>query len=268
MVSHGFAPSGEAMIYYQTEGDGPAVLFIHAGVADSRMWQAQMGLPGLQTNAFDQRGFGHTVWAPEPYANREDALAVLDHLDIGRAVVVGCSNGAEAAMQLALIAPSRVRALVLIGAAPRGWEPDGGWGAEPLEDEITAAFDRGAFDEVVRHEAQLWLAGPTRSLDDVDPETLALFEEMDLIPQTSERERENHVQTLDPPTNEQLDRIDAPTLVIVGEHDLPDLRLAAEYLAVRLSDQAAVVLRDTAHLPSMDQPGALNRALNGFIASL
>ncbi len=71
------------MIYYQTEGDGPAVLFIHAGVADSRMWQAQMGLPGLQTIAFDQRGFGQTAWAPEPYANREDALAVLDHLDIG-----------------------------------------------------------------------------------------------------------------------------------------------------------------------------------------
>lgn len=256
------------MIYYLTEGDGPAVLFIHAGVADSRMWQAQMDLPGLQTIAFDQRGFGQTAWTAEPYANREDALAVLDHLDIGTAVVVGCSNGAEAAMQLALIAPTRVRALVLIGAAPRGWEPDGGWSADPFEDEISSAFDRGAFDEVVRHEARLWLAGPTRSLDDVDPETLALFEEMDRIPQTTERERENYVQTLNPPTNEQLDRIDVPTLVIVGEHDLPVLRLAAEYLAARVSEQAAVVLRDTAHLPSMDQPESFNRVITGFIASL
>jgi 3-oxoadipate enol-lactonase len=256
------------MIHYQTEGDGPAVLFIHAGVADSRMWQAQMSLPGLQTIAFDQRGFGQTAWTPEPYANCEDALAVLDHLDIGRPVVVGCSNGAEAAMQLALIAPSRVRALVLIGAAPRGWEPEGGWRAEPFEDEIASAFDRGAFAEVVRQEAQLWLAGPTRSLDDVDAGIVALFEEMHLIPQATEREREDHVQTLNPPTNERLDRIDAPSLEIVGEHDLPDLRLAAEYLAARLSEQAAVVLRNTAHLPSMDQPGALNRAINGFIASL
>jgi pimeloyl-ACP methyl ester carboxylesterase len=56
--------------------------------------------------------------------------------------------------------------------------------------------------------------------------------------------------------------------VIVGEHDTPDLQEAAHYLAGRLSDRPAVVLEDTAHLPSMDQPRALKTVLEGFLASL
>ena len=268
MTEHGFAPSGAAMIYYHSEGEGPAVLFIHAGVADSRMWQDQMDLPGHRTIAFDQRGYGRTEWVAEPYSNREDALAVLDHLDIDRAVVVGCSNGAEAAMQMALIAPSRVSALVLIGAAPRGWEPEGGWGEEPLWDELVAAFKAGDFDKVTDYEAQVWLAGPGRALDQIDPELVALFKEMDLTPQSTESERNEHVQTLEPPTNEQLGRIDEPTLVIVGEHDMPDLHEAARYLAERLSDRPALVMEDTAHLPSMDQPEAFKTVLEGFLVAL
>lgn len=268
MTESGFVPSGKAQIFYQTEGEGPAVLLIHAGVADSRMWKDQMSLAGHRTIVFDQRGFGKTEWVAEPYANREDALAVLDHLGVDRSVVVGCSNGAEAALQLALVAPTRVSALVLVGAAPRGWEPDGGWGEEPFWDEIVAAFEAGDYDGVVDYEARLWLAGAARSLDEIDGDVVALFKEMDSIPQTTESERGVHVRTLEPPTNEQLDRIDVPTLVIVGEHDTPQLRLAADYLAQHLSDQPAVVMSDTAHLPSMDQSEEFKTVISGFLASL
>lgn len=263
----GYAPSGEARIYYETDGEGPAVLFIHAGVADSRMWSRQMGLPGHRTITFDQRGFGKTAWVAEPYANRTDARAVLDHLGVEKAVMVGCSNGGEAAMQLALIAPERVSALVLVGTAPRGWEPDSGWGDDPWWGETVAAFEAGNYDLATEYEARAWLAGPNRSLDDVDPELVTMFKEMDLIPQSTESERGEHVQTLEPPTNEQLDRIDVPTLVIVGEHDLPDLREAAGYLADRLSDRPALVMAATAHLPSMEQPEDFNAALTDFLAT-
>jgi pimeloyl-ACP methyl ester carboxylesterase len=268
MTAHGFVPSSKTSIYYHCEGEGPAVLFIHAGVADARMWESQMDLAGFRTIAFDQRGFGHTEWVAEPYSNRNDALAVLDHLEIDHAVVVGCSNGAEATMQMALVAPSRVSAMVLIGAAPRGWEPEGGWQEEPYWDDLVAAFKAGDYEKVTDYEARLWLAGPGRSLDQIDPSLVSLFKEMDLIPQSTESERNDHVETLEPPTNDQLDRIAAPTLVIVGEHDTPDLQEAARYLAGRLSDRPAVVLEDTAHLPSMDQPMALKTVLEGFLASL
>lgn len=268
MDSSGYVPAGRASLFYRAEGVGQPVLFLHAGVADSRMWGDQMGLEGFHTIAFDQRGFGKTKWVAEPYANRSDPLAVLDHLGVEEAAVVGCSNGAEAAMQLAIVAPERVSALVLIGAAPRGWEPEGGWEEDPLWDEIVAAFKAGDFDKVVEFDAQTWLAGPGRSLDDIDPDLLSLFREMDRAPQETESERNEYAQTLEPATNDQLDRTDAPTMVVVGEHDLPNLIEAAHYLAERLSDLAAVVLDDTAHLPSMDQPDRFNKSLAGFLGSL
>ena len=267
MTESGYVPSGEAQIYYETHGSGPAVLFIHAGVADSRMWRDQMGLAGYQSIVFDQRGYGQTEWVAEPYSNRVDALAVLDHLGIDRAVMVGCSNGGEAAMQLALIAPERVSALVLSGAAPRGWEPEGGWD-ESTWQEALAALQAGDFDRAVDIDAEMWLAGPSRSIHRVDPGLVTLFKEMDAGPTATGAERDQHVTTLEPPTNEQLDRIDVPTLVIVGEHDFPDLHEAAAYLAERLSDRPAVVMEDTAHLPSMERPHEFNTVISGFLAAL
>jgi pimeloyl-ACP methyl ester carboxylesterase len=266
MTETGLVPVGETRIFYQTAGQGPSVLFIHAGVADSRMWRDQMGIDGHHTIAFDQRGFGKTEWVPGPYANRNDALAVLDHLEVDRAVVVGCSNGAEAALQTAIIAPDRVSGLFLVGAAARGWEPDDGWGEEPFWDQIVAAYEAGDISRVVDYEARLWLAGPGRSLDDLDPEVVELFKEMDSIPQASERERNSQVQTLEPPTNEQLDSITAATRVVVGEHDLPTLVESAHYLARRLGGRHPVILDDTAHLPSLEKPAEFNSVLAEFLA--
>lgn len=269
MTNTGYVPHGKSMIFYRVEGDaGRPVLFIHAGVADSRMWRDQMGLDGLHTIAFDQRGFGKTEWVAEPFANRDDALAVLDHLGVDRAVVVGCSNGGEAAMQMAIVAPHRVLGLVLSGAAPRGWEPEGGWIDDPLWDDGLAAVKAGDFERAVDIDAQIWLAGPGRSLDEIDPELVRLFKQMDRVPLETEAERDEYIQTLEPATNDQLDRIEAPTLVVVGEHDFPDLIEAAHYLASRLSDRPAVILEQTAHLPSLDIPHRFNQELIGFLRSL
>ena len=107
----------------QTAGSGQSLLFLHAGVADSRMWRRQMALETYRSIVFDQRGFGKTPWMPEPYADWRDAVAVMDQLQVESAVVVGCSLGGGIAMHLALTIPERVHGLVLIGAAARGWEP-------------------------------------------------------------------------------------------------------------------------------------------------
>ncbi len=95
MPKTGFAPADGAQIYYETGGSGPPLMFIHAGVADSRMWSEQLKSfsETHKVVAFDQRGFGETPWVPEPYADRSDVLAVMDHLDIESAVMVGCSIG-------------------------------------------------------------------------------------------------------------------------------------------------------------------------------
>lgn len=267
-VESGFIESGAAEIYFESHGTGPALLFIHAGVADSRMWQHQLHLNGFRSIVFDQRGFGRTDWAPGDYSNRNDGLAVLDHLEVDRAVLVGCSNGGEAALQMAIVAPERVSGLVLVGTAPRGWEPRGGWVDPEVWEEAVAAFEAGDYEAVTRLDAELWLAGPKRRLEGIDPELVALFREMDLKPTTTESERDPYVQTLEPPTNQQLDAISSPTLVMVGEYDIEQLHEASAYLADQLSDRPHVLIPDSAHLPSLDQPDVFNAELLRFLGTI
>jgi 3-oxoadipate enol-lactonase len=267
-VESGFIENGTAELYFESHGTGPALLFIHAGVADSRMWQNQLHLDGFRSIVFDQRGFGRTDWTPEEYSNRGDALAVLDPLEIDQAVLVGCSNGGEAALQVAIVAPERVSGLALVATAPRGWQPEGGWVDPEAWEEAVAAFEEGDYEAVTRFDAELWLAGPGRHLEDVDPRLVDLFREMDLKPTRTEAQRDLFAQTLEPPTDLQLHTITAPTLIMVGENDLPQLHEAAEYLAQRLSDRPHVVIPGSAHLPSLDQPGAFNAHLTRYLETL
>lgn len=268
MAQTGFVPAGRTQIYYTTQGEGPVVLFLHAGVADSRMWQQQMALDGYRTIAFDQRGFGQTEWNPEPYAPWKDARAVLDHLDADSAVIVGCSSGGATAMQLTLMAQDRVDGLVLVGAAASGWEPEDGWPEVEEWDELMAEFKAANFRRVAELDAAMWLSGPSRSLDSIDPALLDLFIEMDLVPLRTETERDEYLETFDPPVNDRLDEIRVPVLTVVGEHDQPDVIESAHYLAGRISMRDAVVISDTAHLPSLEKPAEFNRAVMGFLDTL
>lgn len=232
------------------------------------MWQHQLHLNGYRSIVFDQRGFGRTDWVAEDYSNRDDILAVLDHLEVERAVLVGCSNGAEAAMQVAIVAPARVGGLVLIAAAPRGWEPEGGWVDPESWKKSVSAFESGDYDAVASFDAELWLAGPDRHLEDIDPDLVNLFRDMDLKPTRTEAERIPFIQTLEPPTDQQLDLIEAPALVVVGEYDTAQLHEAAGYLAGRLGDRPHIVIPDSAHLPPLEQPEAFNTELAGFLGTM
>jgi len=136
-------------------------MLIHAGVADSRMWSEQLASfsETHKVVAFDQRGFGKTPWVPEPYADRSDVLAVMDHLDIETAVLVGCSIGWGIALHVSLDAPDRVDGLVLIGAVARGWEPERGWASSQKLEAAEAAYEAGHIEEVLDLEAEIWLVG-------------------------------------------------------------------------------------------------------------
>jgi pimeloyl-ACP methyl ester carboxylesterase len=257
-------------LYVESSGEGPAVLFIHAGVADSRMWAAQLEEFSAthQVIAFDQRGYGRTPWEPGPFSVREDALSVLDQLGVESAVLVGCSMGGGAALQLAISHPERVHGLVLVGAFPGGWVPEAGWEENPLEEEAEEASAEGHFDRVVEIDLQMWLVGYGRSADEVPQALKDLFIDMDRVPVTTATERWDHLEPFGKQINDHLDDIEAPTLVIVGEHDEKLLIDAAHHLAGRLGDNPAVVMNGTAHLPSLERPVEFNRWLRMFLDEL
>ncbi|MFL9882678.1 alpha/beta fold hydrolase [Paraburkholderia agricolaris] len=109
--------SGRAMLAAKVVGNGDPVVFLHARVADSRMWHDQLDGVGAHNKAiaYDRRGFGETRADEEDFSAVADLMAVIDAMAHGKPVIlVGCSQGGGIVLDAALRHPSRVRALVLI----------------------------------------------------------------------------------------------------------------------------------------------------------
>jgi pimeloyl-ACP methyl ester carboxylesterase len=120
-------PGGE--LYFEVEGAGIPVVLVHGLALDARMWDDQVpALAGVATVVrYDLRGFGRSSRdASTPYSHAGDLWLLLDHLGVGEAVLVGLSMGGRIVVQAALVAPERVRALVLLDAVLDGvpWDPE------------------------------------------------------------------------------------------------------------------------------------------------
>ena len=111
--------NGQAIHYLDTGGDGPAILLSHGFSMDHEMWVHQVGPltgAGWRVVTYDERGWGQTVHT-EPFDYWDlaaDAIGLMDHLGIDRAVLGGMSQGGFLTLRAALTAPARVRAMVLV----------------------------------------------------------------------------------------------------------------------------------------------------------
>src|SRR5579862_7722795 len=114
----GLLPVSGGRLYYETSGRGPAIVFIHAAIADSRMWAREFALFANDRAVvrYDVRGFGRSSPATSPYSDVADLLAVLDAAGVETAAVVGCSAGGRIGLDFALTHPRRVERLMLVAA--------------------------------------------------------------------------------------------------------------------------------------------------------
>ncbi|MBX0299076.1 alpha/beta hydrolase [Cryobacterium sp. 1639] len=254
-----------ASLYYETDGhvSKPALLLIHAGIANLRMWDPQIDALAVDHYVirFDTRGFGQTSTDDVEFSNRADARAVLDHLGVARATLIGCSRGGTIAIDLAVESPDRVAGLVTIGAGPSGF-PD----TELTEledarfDEIDAAFEAQDWHKLARLEAAIWDFGPLRREEDLDPEFVSTAYALNRVNVIHAEENPISIP-LEPPAFDRVVDIDVPALVTVGEFDMSEVLAAYEYLVTALPNASGCVFRDTAHLPNVERPADVQRVL-------
>ena len=157
------------ILAHEVAGSGPALLLVHAGIADRRMWDDQVGPfagAGWTVIRADLPGFHETPRPETRVALWATLRDLLDHLGVERAVVAGASLGGRAAVDLTLAAPERVRALVLVGSGLAGHRF-----AEPalfeLWDRSEGALERGDHEEAAGPRSTpgwwAWTAVPTPS---------------------------------------------------------------------------------------------------------
>lgn len=254
-----------AKIYYEVAGEGEPLVLVHAGIADSRMWEAQLAAFAnyYQVIRYDMRGFGRTVMVDGPYSHHDDLRGLLDSLNVGRAHLVGCSLGGGAVLDFALEFPERVGNLVLVGPAVGGFRPD--FDPPRQWDELVAADEAGDLGRISELEVQIWVDGPRRSPEDIDVSIRDLVREMNLIALENEASGLGEEWEPEPTAVDRLPDIQAPSLLIVGEEDQPRVFAAADLLERELPNVRRVVIPDTAHLPNMERPEHFNRLVMDFL---
>jgi pimeloyl-ACP methyl ester carboxylesterase len=259
--------TGKARLTGVEDGKGEAIVFLHAGVCDKRMWRDQMAAfaDRYRVVAYDRRGFGESTYQAETFSHMRDLCAVLDALKIERATLVGCSQGGRFAVDLALAHPKRVARLVLvapaIGGAPQPEQlpPD----IEPLLEQAEQAEDQRHFELVNQIEAHMWLDGPRSREGRVQGSARDLFLRMNIIPLKSTSPGK------DTPANDSFKRlkeIAVPTLIIWGDLDFPHLQERCALLGKRIKGAKSELMPGTAHLPNLEQPKQFNALLERFLS--
>ncbi|HXG42107.1 MAG TPA: alpha/beta hydrolase [Dehalococcoidia bacterium] len=255
--------------------DVPTVVLIHGYSVDLRLWDDTVPPlleGGFRVVRYDVRGHGRSLVPPNGYdfpTYAADLSDLLDRLNVDRPIseelavgevhLVGLSMGGGIALQFALEHPRRVRSLTLVDSALPGftYSPQFVAQIEQLVEMARSQGPRAALEQV-------WLQHPIFDGVRRYPERFARLREMVL----AFPGRDLLAEPSPPPSVQVVERlanVGAPTLVLVGELDLPDFHLAAQVLAANLPRARLQVLPDCGHVPPLERPEEFNRALLEFL---
>ncbi|HEV8562444.1 MAG TPA: alpha/beta hydrolase [Actinophytocola sp.] len=223
-------------------GDNPPAVLLHPGWGDSDIWKPVMQRlrRRVRTIRYDVRGYGRSPSPSVPFTQLGDLRAVLDHLAVPPAVVVGHSGGGGTAISLALAEPSRVRALVLLapGLADYPWPEE-----DPYFVQFAALLSAGDREGIMRLGLQTW--APAGHHPDVEAQvssaTTAFFAEGDLL-------------RPDPPALNRLEHIDVPSVVVTAELDHPMVTACAHTIATRITGCQEIAAAGSDHMLPLRVP--------------
>lgn len=252
--STGFLDVQGAPLYYEVAGQGPALLLMHAGVVDHRMWDQQFAVFAQQyrTIRYDLRSYGQSQVPAGPFAFYEDPAALLQHLGINKAHVIGASFGGKIALDFALAHPTMIDSLTLVAPDIGGYPP-----SEEIRqfgEEEEALLERGDLEGATELNLRMWVDGPLRTPEQVDPLVRQKVYDMQYHAFTTPTPEGAEVIALDPPAVERLAEIRVPTLVLVGDLDLPQKRVIAHELITHINGAQQVIVPGVAHMVSMERP--------------
>lgn len=247
--------------------DGISVVFLHAGVCDHRMWQAQVeavAAEGYRAVAYTRRGFGEAHSPDEPFSHLDDLEAVLAQFGIHAAVLVGCSLGGGLAIDFALRHPGRTVGLVLVGTAITGGDYHLSESDRQMEAVLEDAEERGTqFQNLA--DAHAWLDGPRSPSGRVGGPVRELFLDMNARALAKGALLTHEIKR--PPARDRTGEINAPTLLVAGDLDFNYILTRHEGLSESLPNAFAVILEGTAHLPNLERPDLFDPLLLEFLDS-
>jgi 3-oxoadipate enol-lactonase len=251
--------NGTDIAYTDSGGDGPAVVLSHGYLMDHTMFDPQRSVMDKEFRVvtWDQRGFGETS-ASGPFSywdSARDVLGLLDHLGLEQAVLGGMSQGGFLSLRAALLAPGRVRALVLIDSQAGQEDPAVAPSYEQME--------------------EIWLAqGPEPVQDIVASIILGVVEPQPWFAKWAGLDRPGLAHSFrclmdrDDITG-RLGEISCPALILHGTDDAAIPMTKAEALRDGLGGPVELVpVEGGSHASNLSHPDQVNAAILSFLRSL
>ena len=257
-----FEHAGARIFYEDSDGDGPPILWSHGFLMDHTMFDHQVaGLPGYRHVRWDERGFGRTesTGSFSYWDSADDAVALLDHLNIDRAVLAGMSQGGFLSLRAALAHPDRVRALILIDTQSGVEDPENVESYRGMVDAVANGDEetrRAVFDIV----GGLIIGDPA-----IEPEWKAKW-----MADDPRRIVEPGATLLDrDDITDRLGEITCPALIVHGTADTAIPIEKAELLRAELADcRDLVPIEGAAHAANLTHPGEVNRHIERFLEAI
>jgi pimeloyl-ACP methyl ester carboxylesterase len=251
---------------YLEAGAGWPLVLLHAFPLSADMWRPQLERAprGWRLIAPDVRGFGATppevgvVPTMDDYA--AEVVALLDHLELERAVIGGLSMGGYITFALLRLAPERFSGVILANTRPQTDTPEGREGRRAMSELVRSSGPAAVADQMMPK-----LLGETtrRSRPGVVEEVRRLI----LANDATGIDGAIHAMMHRADSTGGLVRITMPTLVISGEEDVVIPVRDAEALHRALPRSQFVVLPRAGHLANLESPDDFSEALQNFLLS-
>src|SRR5436305_4486875 len=272
--TRGKASVNGAKLYYEVMGAGHALVLLHEGIADSRMYDDQFNVfaQHYRVVRFDTRGFGQSDLPPadQPVALQEDLYGLLEFLGIKKTYVLGMSMGGSIALDFTLAHPAMVDALILVAPGVSGYNMSSfETEYKAIGEEIEEAVKRGDYERASELEIRIWVDGPERTPQQVDPAVRQRVYEMNLHNYRNMGAAEfPPPQELEPPAIARLNEVAVPTCLIIGDKDVREMLSIIDKLEQGIPGARKIVMHNVAHALNMEQPEEFNRIVLDFLASL
>jgi 3-oxoadipate enol-lactonase len=256
-----FLQVGGAKLYFEECGTGPeAVVLVHDGVLHSAAWDDVWPefCKHFHTIRYDRRGYGRSPAATEGYFATDDLAALLRHLKVSYAAIVGSSHGGEVSINFTLDHPEMVQQLVLVGAVVGGM---------PYSKHF---LDRGS------------VLGKPLEKGDIQGAVLAASQDKYLVAPGNDAAKKRMAELLSAnpqdlthadfelpvkPALARLHEIRIPTLLLVGDADIPDVHAHAGALEAGIPRARRVVISGVGHLMYLEKPEEFSRIVIDFLTS-
>lgn len=249
-------------LYYEISGKGKTIVLLHGFSLDTRMWDDQFSILSekFQVLRYDMRGFGQSSTpTSEAYSHSDDLKSLLDFLGIEAATIVGLSRGGRWAIEFALDFQEKIQSLILADSMPYGF--DALENRPSLSDEIVSTAKLKGINAAKKLWFEHSIFKHARKNLTVSKRLWAMISDYSGWHWINDDPAQNRF----PPAAKRLSNLLIPTLILVGEYDLPVFIKSTEFLSQNIKKSQKVIIPQAGHLSNIESPSIFNSVVLEFV---